>query len=747
MDPVRISQLVGNRSVHTRLLPPREADHAPVPPDLPLRIKEWLAQAGIERLYSHQAESFEAFRQGRDLMVVTGTGSGKSLCYLLPALTSAVEEPAARCLFLFPTKALAQDQLGKIEQLIPQEYVMAATYDGDTAKSARSTIRRQASLILSNPDMLHVGILPGHETWSKFLRNLRLIVVDECHTYRGAFGGHVGWILRRLLRLCAWYGSNPQIIACSATIQNPQDHFVNLTGRTAYMIDRDGSPQGEKLVAVVEAPDIEAGEAASPNWETAALLAESATHEVRTMAFCRSRNGVELVMRMAQDELEKRGGKSEWIDAYRGGYSPAQRRQIEKRLFKGSLRGIATTNAMELGVDVGNLDLVILNGYPGSRASFWQQAGRAGRAGRSSLALMLAHADPLEQFLARNMEQLQAEAEPCLASIRNPVISARQMRCAAYERPVAPDEIATWSAEETAQQLLDSGELIDSAGRLYYPSHKVPALDVSIRNADSESVRLYHGEELLGDMERWRALQYAHPGAVYLHRGETFIVERSDFTQSRADLQPFRGDYYTTPIVQGMIEELASIESIVTPRAGFALEAVRATSIVSGYRQMALKGGMVLGDFELEPQTRTIDTIGLRISPSWGIRRGFESESDSMLTAIHAMEHAIGAVAPLICGCDRRDLGTAWYLMTPHELQPAIYLYDLAPGGLGLAEHAYRNLDELLDQAHQLISGCPCEDGCPFCILSAMCESSNQNLSKSGTLILLQELRAQLAQS
>lgn len=747
MDPVRIEQVVGKRAVHVLTFPPREATFAPIPTTLPPKIRDWLESAGIQQLYAHQAESFAEFRAGNDQMVVTGTGSGKSLCYLLPALTAAIEEPAARCLFLFPTKALAQDQLGKIEQLIPRDYVIAATYDGDTAKSARAAIRKQAALILSNPDMLHLGILPAHETWGRFLKNLRLIVVDECHTYRGAFGGHVGWILRRLLRLCAWYGSRPQIIACSATIQNPVEHFKKLTGRSPTLVDRDGSPQGEKQVAVVEAPDLAAGEAASPNWETAALLAEGAFHGVKTMAFCRSRNGVELVLRMAQEEIEKRKGKSGWVDAYRGGYFAAQRRAIEKRLFRGGLRGIATTNAMELGVDVGDLDFVILNGYPGSRASFWQQAGRAGRAGRTGVALMLAHADPLEQFLARNLGQLRAEVEPCLASIHNPVIATRQIRCAAYERPIGPDEVQEWSAAEVAGDLLNAGELVDSVGRLYYPSHKAPAADVNIRNADADSVRLYRGDELLGDMERWRAMQYAHVGAVYIHRGETFMVTAADFDQSRADVEPFRGDFYTTPIVQGVIEPLTTIEQIERPKATFKLEAVRATSIVSGYRKLALKGGIVLGEEALEPQTRTIETVALRISPEWGIRRGYDMESDQMLPAIHAVEHAVGAVAPLICGCDRRDLGTAWYLITPDAMRPAIYLYDLAPGGLGLAEHAFGNLAELLDQAHQLISGCACDDGCPFCILSAMCESNNQNLSKSGAIVLLQELRTRLGQA
>lgn len=746
MDHLRIAQLLGSRGVHQIELPAKDGEYADVPTSLSPKLIEWLNRAGIEKLFSHQAESLTQFSAKNDLMILTGTGSGKSLCYTIPALETCLSEPAARCLFLFPTKALAQDQLGKLEQLIPGDEVLCSTYDGDTAKSNRSAIRKQANIALTNPDMVHIGMLPGHENWVRFLKNLRLIVVDEAHVYRGAFGGHVGWILRRLIRLCQWHGANPQIIASSATISNPVQHFEALTGRTPKLISADGAPQGAKQIIVVEAPDLEADSAPSPNYESAQLLAEAVSHHVKTMVFCRSRNGVELVLRMARQELEKNNGNTNWIDAYRGGYTPSERRGIERRLFSGDLRGLATTNAMELGVDVGGLDMVILNGYPGSRASFLQQSGRAGRAGREGLALMIAHPDPLEQFLARRINLLVAESEPSIASVKNPVIQAKQLRCAAYERAISTAEAREWGVEREIEELADAGELVHSAGMWFYPSHKAPAGGVNIRNADGESVQLWAGEHSLGEMERWRAMQNAHVGAVYLHRGETYQVHAIDWNQARAELGNFDGDYYTVASVQSVIESQAKLRGTKTDRFEASLEAVSVTTLVTGFRKVSLKGGSILSEEPLDPQSRTIDTVALRISLAWDSVPGLEIGSEKAVGGIHALEHVLGAVLPLVAGCDRRDIGTAWYMVAPDKLEPSVFLYDLAPGGLGLVEQGFQDLTQLLIRANELVSSCNCVDGCPLCIMSTLCECSNENLNKPMVLAILQALSLSLGQ-
>jgi DEAD/DEAH box helicase domain-containing protein len=746
LDPRRIGEILSSRPVHGVQIPARDAVYADIPDEIPDMLRGWLGQAGIKQLYSHQAEAVEGFSRGEDLMVLTGTGSGKSLCYVLPALKACLDEPAARCLFLFPTKALAQDQLGKLGELIPADQVLCATYDGDTERSGRSAIRRQANIVLTNPDMLHIGMLPGHENWLRFLKNLRLIVIDEAHVYRGAFGGHFGWVIRRLLRLCAWHGARPQIIACSATISNAAQHFEDLTGRTASLITKDGAPQGEKQVLVVEAVDDEAGEARSPNSEVAEILAEAVTHGVKTMVFCRSRNGVELVLRAGRNELKRLGGDPEWIDAYRGGYTPTERRDIENRLFSGDLRGITTTNAMELGVDVGGLDLVILNGYPGSRASFWQQSGRAGRGGRGGMAMMLAHADPLEQFLARRINLLAGEPEPSLASIRNPLIASRQLKCAIYERPMTWGEIDGVGARAVAEDLLNAGEIHDSAGMLFFPAHRTPAGEVNIRSADNESVQLFVGGTSLGDMEKWRAMQGAHVGAVHLHRGESYIVEAVDFSKGVAFFAKFDGDYYTQPVVQSVIESRAVLEEDDQGDRRASLEAVSVTTLVTGYRKMSLKGNVVLSDEELEPMSRTIDTIALRFGMTYGGVKGFELGVESATGGVHALEHALAAVAPLVAGCDRRDLGSSWYLMAPDRMEPAVYLYDVAPGGLGLVEQCYRERATLVRRALELVDGCKCADGCPLCILSALCECRNENLNKSVVLALLRGWSSSLGQ-
>ena len=729
MGPVDVARSVfGSRPLHVALSEPREAVFSEPVAEIHPQLKGSLQKTGVRELYVHQAEAFDLATEGRDLMVVTSTSSGKSLCYNMPVIDTCVREPNARALYLFPTKALAQDQAAKLQQLLPDN-LFCSTYDGDTPAAKRGAVRKTAHIVMTNPDMLHVGILPNHESWSKFLSSLRYVVVDEAHIYRGVFGSHVGGVLRRLFRLCEWHRNKPQVIACSATIANPHELFEKLTGRTPTIVDHDTSPHGGRTVVLVEPP--EGAENYSPNTDTADLLAEFVMNNVRTLAFCKARVTTELVMRTAKDKLEKLGGRTTWVDAYRGGYSARERREIEQRLFKGQLRGLATTNAMELGVDVGGLEAVVMNGYPGSVSSFWQQAGRAGRGTHQGLAVMLAHDDPLEQFLVRRPDLLLDRPVECATlDPFNPQILESQLRCAAYERPISREELEKFgpTAVTAAEQLVDSGFAVWQAGRLFYPSYESPAKRTNIRGSDSATVLLLVDGQPLGEMEKWRALRQAHEGAVYLHRGQTYVVKELDLDRNMAELEAAETTYYTLAIVQNLVESTVEVRE----SDALTLNGVRVTTTVPGYVSRSLDGHGVIDEATLELPVQTMDTLGVRLDL---LDLSFEE-----VATVHALEHALIAVAPLIAGCDRNDLGSCWYLMSPETMAPSVYVFDATPGGVGLSEALFSNRTALFRSALSLLESCPCQDGCPACLLSSRCESANESLDKPGAVKILKGL-------
>ncbi len=717
-------------------IPAREPHFAPMCANLHPKLVDSLAQMGASNLFAHQVDAIQSALEGRDTIVVTGTGSGKSLCYNVPVVHTCLSEPMATALYLFPTKALAQDQAGKLLELVPGQDMRVGVYDGDTPRPQRAPIRKSAHVVVTNPDMLHVGILPRHEEWSRFFKSLRYIVVDEAHTYRGVFGSHVGNVLRRLLRLCAWYRSTPTIVMCSATIGNPVEVFERLTGRTPALVNNDGSPRSERNVALIEPPDPESDQNFSPNMEAASLLAEFVRCGVRTLAFCRARVSTELVVRYARQMLEEGGYDLEQVESYRGGYTPKERREIEQRLFKGTLTGLATTNAMELGVDVGGLDAIVLNGYPGSLSSFWQQVGRAGRGEERGFAALIAHEDPLEQFLARNPGVLLGGVGESVAlSPDNPQILAQHLRCAAYERPISREELAMFGvhAARTADELDDSGDLRFSADRYFYPSHEPPAGKVDIRGLGGEDVRLYAGPDEVGEMERWRALQYAHEGAVYMHRTSTYVVTALDLNRNEAHMQEREPGYYTQPVVQSVVQPTVEIQD-----AGFfALSGMNVTCAVVGFRKMAQDGRQMLGEESLDLPAQSYDTIGLRIAPGpeWS-----PNEAPGLMGAVHGLEHALLAVAPVLASCDRRDLGSAWFSIDPQDLEPSVYVFDAMPGGVGLCESLFDRRKEWVATALDLVRSCKCETGCPACLYAAQCEAMNEHLDKQGTVRILESL-------
>ncbi|RYG23135.1 DEAD/DEAH box helicase [bacterium] len=701
-------------------------------------LRERLEAHGATQLYTHQARAYDLSMAGHDVVVTTGTNSGKTLCYNLPALQTCLTEPAARCLYLFPTKALAQDQLGRLHSLLPEMGVKAATYDGDTPVGQRAAVRRLSHILLTNPDMLHLGILPGHEHWGKFLRSLRLIVLDEMHVYRGVFGSNVGNVLRRLLRLCEWHRAKPRIVACSATIGNPREVFKQLTGREAVLVDEDGSPHGKRTFVFWNPPEIGEGRRLSANVTTSEILTMLAETGQRTLAFSRARVSAELVLRYARRRAEGGGVKPEAIESYRAGYTPKERRGIEQALFKGKLLGLSATNAMELGVDVGGLDAVVINGYPGTGSSFWQQAGRAGRGTRDGLAVFVAHEDPLDQFLVRQPRLLlDARNERVGLNPQNPQILSAHLRCAAHERPLAPSEMHLFgeNAVEAAEAMDRSGELEFRAGLFFYPSVDPPAPKVSIRGGGGDAVRLMVGADEIGSMEKWRAMTSAHGGAVYLHRGASFLVHSLDLELGIAQMEPQEVGYYTQTIVRSVLDAASPFAQ----EGDFSLSGLNVTDVIEGFRKRSLDGDSVLAVEDLDMPPQSYDTVGVRLDLP-----ALDTEADPMLQigGVHGLEHALLAVAPLLAGCDRGDLGSAWYAVFPDTLRPAVFVFDKTPGGVGLSEKLFESREAWLSAALDLLRSCPCEEGCPACLLSARCEAMNETLNKSGTIETLLALRA-----
>ena len=733
--------LVAEQIVHVRTDPPRSALYRRTATPLNPLLVERLQAGGIEHLYSHQAFAYDEAQAGKDLMVVTGTNSGKSLCYHLPSLERVLAEPAARSLYVFPTKALAQDQAAKLEELAPSPHVRIGVYDGDTSTGQRSAIRRMAHVVITNPDMLHIGILPGHEKWTSFLKAVRVVVIDEMHAYRGVFGSHVGGIVRRLLRLCEWHHNRPAIIGCSATVGNPGEVFFKLTGRVPEIIDRDGSPAGAKTIAFWNPPELPSGDRLSGNLVTAELLAALVTGGIRTLAFNRARVSAELVLRYARETLAKAGRAQDSIESYRAGYTPKERRAIEQALFKGKLLGLSATNAMELGVDIGGLDAVLLNGYPGTVASFRQQIGRAGRGTRNGLAIMVAHTDPLEQYIVRHPgEILDRLPEAVALNPENVQILAKQLRCAAYERALSPTELPAFGdgALAVAEELDRAGELGFGAGRFFYPSHEAPAPGVSIRGGGGDTVRLVVNDVELGTMERWRGMTSAHTGAIYLHRGATYLVDELDLDRNVAFLRPVEAEYFTQSIVQSVLHQNLVLRGSDSGEESISLVGVTVTDVVAGFRRKALDGETILGMEDLELPPTSYDSLAVRFD--FGEVDG--RDILAAIGAVHGAEHALLAVAPLFAGCDRGDLGSAWYLAFPDTVRPAVFVFDRVPGGVGLCEALYERREPWVRAALELLTDCDCANGCPNCLLSARCESNNENLDKRATVEVLSRIES-----
>jgi len=728
-------------------LPPRPANLVE-PPELHPELLTALAREGVGRLYSHQREAYERVRAGENVVVATATASGKSLCYKIPAFENALESAASRALFLYPTKALAQDQMGKI-RAFGVRGVHPATYDGDTPQAIRADVRRRANVVLTNPDMLNVGVLPNHEAWADFLRNLRIVAVDEAHVLRGVFGSHVAAVLRRLRRAAAMHGGDPRFVLTSATIANPQELAESLTGLPFSLVNEDGASSGERRVIFRNPPllDKEKGERRSLLTEGALIFANLVSQGVRTIAFAKTRKGAELIYRYAADrvgvDLARR------ISPYRAGYTPRERREIEGRLFRGDLLGVVSTSALELGVDVGALDAVVCCGYPGSVASIWQQWGRAGRGNDPSLALYIAGRDALDQYLFENPKRvLGRRVEAARVTLENPYILGPHLLAAAHEAPLdAEDEEYFGPAyREVLQGLAGSGVLAASGDRLVYVGGDNPARKISLRSASSETVLIADEEgELIGTAEASRAPSELHPGATYLHRGMAYEVEELDLGASRAVARRVPNRYYTRPRVETDVEILESLEERELAN-GAALHwgRVRTTDSVTFYKKVRVADDREVGVFPLELPDVILETQAFWVTLP-PLPRGARPSFESFGGALHAGEHGMIGLLPLFAMCDRADIGG---LSTPVHRQttlPTIFVYDGYPGGVGISRRGFDAFESLARDTLGVITRCPCERGCPACIQSPKCGNWNEPLSKDGAVSLLRYLLGQVS--
>ena len=724
-------------------LPARQPITAPVPPDLPAPLPERLALQGVRQLWCHQAEALAHVRAGRHVVVATGTASGKSLCYQLPLLERLLRDGKATALYLGPTKALAHDQLRALRDFrLP--HVRAATYDGDTPRGERDAVRRTANVVLTNPDMLHVGILPAHRRWGDFLHRLALVVVDECHIARGVFGSHVAAILRRLRRVCGRYGAAPTFVLASATIGNPGEHASALTGLDVTEVLRDGSPRPPVAFALWEPPltDPHSGARRSTLAEAGDLLAGLVAAGPATLAFVKSRKGAELVARQAQRQLRPLD-LAGVVRAYRAGHLPGERRAVETGLLDGSLRGVATTDALELGVDVGSLDAVVIAGWPGTMASLWQQAGRAGRRDQAAIVTFVAGDDPLDHYLLAHPDELLGRPlESAVIDLTNPYVLRPHLGCAAFELPLERDEpwfhpgdIAGLAAEE-----LQEGRLRERAGRLYWAGRGSPAGEVGIRSAGGPPFRIVDGDTgaLVGDVDEARAHRAVHAGAIYLHQDTTYRVEHLDLSRRVALVRPDTGDTFTRPRTDTDIRVAEVQAQQAWGRCGWQRGRVEVSHQVVGYerRRLATDELLALVELDLPPQHLRTQALWLTVPPAVVDAGGIVPVQ--VPGAAHAAEHAMIGMLPLFAMCDRWDVGGVSTARHPDTGMTTIFIYDGHPGGAGITERAWRVGSDHVDATRAAVRRCPCERGCPSCVHSPKCGNGNEPLDKAGAVTLLE---------
>ncbi len=711
---------------HIETIPARQAKFAALDPPLSERIRALLAGEGIEALYSHQVEAISNVREGKSVVLVTGTASGKTLAYNVPALEALLADPASCALYIYPTKALAQDQLRTLQRYQAEDPLLplkTGTYDGDTPPSMRRKLKNEANVLLTNPDMLHAGILPNHGTWARFFSNLRFVVVDEIHTYRGVFGSNVSHVLNRLNRICRHYGSSPVYICCSATIHNPLELAEKLTRRTMHLVDEDGSPRGEKAFVFWNPPFLDDGgmERRSSNMEAARLMAELVADGVQTIAFVRARVVSEVITKYVKEELARLApSKVEAVKSYRGGYLPEERRRIEQELFSGRLNAVVSTNALELGIDVGSLEAALLAGYPGTIASSWQQAGRAGRGEAPSLAVLVSHNSPIDQYMVQHHEYFFGRSpENAVIDPFNPHIVLSHLRSAAYELPLEPQEWGLFGeyCGAVLRLLEENREVRFKAGRHYWCGGSYPSADVQLRNIGDDIYTIVEEGEanrVIGTIDETSAHMQVHPEAVYMHDCETYFVNSLDMVKKIAFVEKTDTDYYTQSITEVKIKiEKEEIEK-KWRRSKAYFGDLSVTSVTFMFKKIKFGSRDSLGYGSLDLPPLTLLTTGFWIVPpreAYGyVREAGRVPREGLLGVANVMKEVI----PVFVMCDTMDVGAS--VDSSAADAPALFVYDRYPGGLGFAHKVYEMIEEVMEGSLELLDKCPCGDGCPSCV-------------------------------
>jgi DEAD/DEAH box helicase domain-containing protein len=742
---LKTAQLPGSHLVHHEFIPSRRAVYGNVEPPLASPLKSALAKLNITRLYSHQAESLTRFRKGENVVVATPTASGKSLIYNLALVELLSQETAGHGLYLFPLKALAQDQYQAfvtLNQQLPREVQLeAAVYDGDTPSSQRRRIKENLPhLIISNPDMLHLGLLPFHQQWESFFRNLRLVVIDEIHTYRGIFGSHVVQVLRRLQRVCQLYGSQPRFILLSATIENAKDFASRLTGLEFQAVEQSGAPQAGRHFFFVN-PDISATTVA------ARLFVRALQHNLKTIAFTQARKLTEIIHMNVTEATPELASK---VSSYRAGFLAEERRDIEQGLASGSVAGVISTSALEMGIDIGGLDVCILVGYPGTIINTWQRSGRVGRGRSDSLVILIAQPDALDQYFMRHPEDFfQRSFEAAVVDPNNPEVLDAHLPCAAAEIPLSEsnDLYSNGGLLASRAPVLEaSGALLRSAeGDAWYAAKQRPHRLVDIRSVGEGYVILDGpSKKAVGKNDGVRVFKECHKGAIYLHRGQQYLVTQLDLKRRNIFVKPTKVRYYTRALSEKETEILSV--QLSRPVANFIarLGRVRVTEQVVGYEKRNLYSGELLDTLSLDLPSQSFETIGFWLEIEDVFQKMVRQRKLHFMGGIHALEHALISMFPLFALCDRNDIGG---IAAPRHLQlqkSAVFIYDGYPGGVGLAARGFDMIEELLKKTVELIAACLCDLGCPSCIHSPKCGSGNKPLDKSAALFLARGLLGEL---
>ncbi len=702
----------------------RAAEFAPLPADLKPSLREALSRRGIEGLYSHQAEAYGHVRAGRHLVVVTPTASGKTLCYNLPVLQRILERPAARALYLFPTKALAQDQLAELGQLttgLPVE-IKVDVYDGDTPAGQRTAIRDGGHIVLTNPEMLHTGILPHHTRWRRLFSCLEYVVIDELHTYRGLFGSQVANVIRRLRRICQFYGASPRFVCASATIANPGE----LAGRlleedNLALVARSGAPQGERRLIFYNPPltNRALGVRRSSLLEARQIAANWIGRQVQTIVFCRSRLQVEVMTSYLQEALLPRTDARRRVRGYRSGYLPLRRRQIEAGLRSGEVWGVVSTNALELGIDIGSLQAAVIVGYPGTIASTWQQLGRAGRRS-GSVAVFVASSAPLDQFIVRHPEYfLDAAPEEGLIDPDNPLVLAGHLQAGLFELPFGDGEnLGRGQVGELLELFQEDGVVSRSGGRWFWSQNAFPAEGISLRRLAADNVVILDTSQprpqVIGEMDQFSAQVMLHEEAIYLQEGAQYHVDRLDWDEKKAYVRPVEVDYYTDALLAVSVNVLDCFESESPAPLDRNHGEVKVTALASIFKKIRFHTHENIGSGPIRLPEQTLHTTAYwtSLDPDAWSRLGHER----LEAGLQGMAHAMRTVAAVRLMCDPRDLGSTAEVKSISTLRPTVTLYEVYPGGVGSAKRLYELHLELLEDAAQLVHDCPCPDGCPSCI-------------------------------